>query len=273
MKKIYFLFAIALASFSVNAQSFFAGSDFEDWDAFTGGLNSYGLTDALTVAQGVGEGADGSNSLSIDGTATGNKYVFTALAPSGLPSDITAVTFMIKGTSPSKSLSINIYKSDGTSYARFNGSDLTGDVTLAEEGSNQYSGSIDTAGDWTTVTLDLSTVTDYQTTAGENLIAVKIGKNSEYAIDLDNFLFVSESMGTIDLSGAKVSLVRNTVVKDVVVFGTDAKVEVFNMVGQVVKTAEVTEGSSLNLSNLPKGIYMVKGVSNGKTLVKKIIKK
>ena len=45
------------------------------------------------------------------------------------------------------------------------------------------------------------------------------------------------------------------------------------MNGQVVKTANVTENSRLNVSELPKGIYIVSGTVNGQAVSQKVMKK
>ncbi|PIE50011.1 MAG: hypothetical protein CSA38_05405 [Flavobacteriales bacterium] len=273
MKKLYSLAMVAMATITMNAQSdlAFAGGDFEDFAAFTGGLNSYGLQSFAT--QGVGEGVNGSNSLSIDGTQSGNKYVFTAKAPAGLSADVSAITFMVKGTSPSKSISLNVYKA-GTEYYRYNVGDLMSeDVTIEATGSNQYSGAIDTAGNWVKVTLNMAEITDYNTDTSKDFFAFKIGKNSEYAIDVDDFKLVT-SMGTVDLELIKpTDFIKNTIVKDEIHFATKSEVKVFDMNGKLIKTALVSKDKSLDMSDLPKGNYIVAGTVKGQKVSEKVMKK
>ncbi len=84
---------------------------------------------------------------------------------------------------------------------------------------------------------------------------------------------VAETMAVVDASKAKVNLVKNTVVSNELIFGAAAKVSVYNMAGQVVKTAEVSENSKLDVSGLVKGTYVVTGVVNGQAVSQKIIKK
>ncbi|QOW08959.1 T9SS type A sorting domain-containing protein [Kaistella flava (ex Peng et al. 2021)] len=76
-----------------------------------------------------------------------------------------------------------------------------------------------------------------------------------------------------DVKATKANLVKNTVVTNEIIFGEASKVSVFNMNGQVVKTADATENSRLNVSELPKGMYLVSGTVNGKAVSQKIIKK
>ena len=83
----------------------------------------------------------------------------------------------------------------------------------------------------------------------------------------------SEILSTIDFNSSKTSLVKNTVIADELVFGAVADIKIVNMNGQVVKSAKVSEGTVLNVSALGKGMYIVTGSVNGKTVSQKVIKK
>lgn len=173
---------------SANATLAFAGADFENWSDFTGGLNSFGLQSYAT--EGVGTGQNGSNSFEIntDPTTTdGNDYVFTALATSDLPSSYDKIDFYMKG-SADKSVSINIYKADGSYYV-YNLDNVTSSKTLTSTDTNQYAnGTIDTGGEWVLIELDLSGITDINTTdTSGDFFALKIGKNANYDLQFDNF--------------------------------------------------------------------------------------
>ncbi len=86
--------------------------------------------------------------------------------------------------------------------------------------------------------------------------------------------FVTETQNVIDFATAKNSmLVKNTQVVDQLVFANEADVKVINMNGQVVKSATVAEGTSMNVSSLTPGMYIVTGSVNGKAVSQKIIKK
>ena len=119
-------------------------------------------------------------------TTGGNDYVFTTLATAGLPSSYSKISFYVKGSSE-KSVSLNVYKTDGTYYV-YNLGSLTGSTNLEVAGNNQYSGTINTGGEWALVTLDLSGISDLNTTdTSASLFALKIGKNANYNLDFDNF--------------------------------------------------------------------------------------
>lgn len=75
-----------------------------------------------------------------------------------------------------------------------------------------------------------------------------------------------------DLKSSKISLVKNTSVKNSIIFGAKADVQIVNSVGQTIKSAKVDNGSSLDVSNLAKGIYIVTAVVEGKKVSQKIIK-
>src|SRR5690606_18194258 len=68
----------------------------------------------------------------------------------------------------------------------------------------------------------------------------------------DDFSVTTGNMAVTDLSKSKYSLVKNTVVKETIAFAKDSDIQIINTVGQVVKTAKATEGSTLNVSSLAK---------------------
>ncbi|MBO6200001.1 MAG: lamin tail domain-containing protein [Chryseobacterium sp.] len=75
-----------------------------------------------------------------------------------------------------------------------------------------------------------------------------------------------------DVVKTNASLVRNTVVGESIAFAKTADIQIINAAGQVVKTAKVTEGSTLNVSSLAKGVYIVTGSVNGEKVSQKVIK-
>jgi hypothetical protein len=174
---------------------FFGGSNFETWSNFTASINSFGLK--TYAVQGVGAGAIAGNSLHLNGTPTANDYVFTILASAKgtMPANPSTITFWVKGTS-GKSLSLNVYRGTaGTTYDVFNvGSLGSNAVTLTKapiqtapsvNGTNSYTGSIDTDGQWVKVTLDISDVQINTTNAGD-IFALKVGSNAAYNLHIDN---------------------------------------------------------------------------------------
>ena len=84
---------------------------------------------------------------------------------------------------------------------------------------------------------------------------------------------LDETLAVGDVTKGKANLVKNTIVSNELIFGAAAKVSVVNMNGQVVKTAEVSENSRLDVSSLAKGAYVVTAIVNGQSVSQKIIKK
>lgn len=108
--------------------------------------------------------------------------------------------------------------------------------------------------------------TDSNNNGSDFTAAVASARNSATAISK------CATLGVSDLSSKK-DLVKNTIVFNDLYFGTSAKVSIYNTAGQVVKIAEVTENSKLDISALSKGTYVVTGLVNGQTVSQKIIKK
>ena len=161
----------------------FPGSDFEDWDAFLGGLTTHGLKSGYTEKSS--DAHTGSAALYLNGKPTGNDYVFTALVPEGFdPAGKNAIVFWIKGTS-AKSLSLNVYKAGG-GYQAFNLETYNAERVIAPAANNQYNGVIDTGGDWMKVVVDISSVS-LASTVGESLFALKVGKDVVYDLLIDDF--------------------------------------------------------------------------------------
>lgn len=173
----------------------FPGTDFEDWDIFLAQLNAYGLHEY--ASHSIGTGLENSNALSIIGSTHKNEYLFTAENVQRIPDGTTKLSFYLKGTSSGKSLSINLYKANGYHYEVFNVGTITRDKTIKkalksttkpENGQADYSGTIDTKGQWVKITLDLRDVR-YNQTGKENFFSIKIGSNSDYNLLIDDILF------------------------------------------------------------------------------------
>lgn len=106
-------------------------------------------------------------------------------------------------------------------------------------------------------------------------VALRQGNNTGN-VTVDNLIvstYAPETLAVGDVNKTKVNLVKNTIVANDIIFGATANVSVYNTAGQVVKTAEVTENSKLDVSALPKGTYVVTGLVNGQTVSQKVIKK
>jgi len=170
---------------SASAALAFPGSNFENYPAFLAGVNSFGVKSYAT--QSPGNGRNGSAAFRISGTPSANDYVFTSFAGAGLPTTPTKIHFYIKGTS-AKTVSINVYKTDGT-YVVYNLGDFTTDRVLTVAPSNQYTGVINTGGEWRLVVLDISTIasTLNLTNQAANFFALKVGSGAAYDLYFDNF--------------------------------------------------------------------------------------
>ena len=159
----------------------FQGADFEDFAAFTGTLNNFGLQSYATAAAGAGR--NGSTALHIKGTPAKNDYLFTAMNNAGKDfSGKTKISFYIKGTAAGKSISCNVY-TGGRNYKAFNVGDVNNaDVNVSVAANNQYAGTI-TADDWVKVTLDITGLT--LPTSGD-LFAFKVGKEVAWDLYVDD---------------------------------------------------------------------------------------
>ena len=159
----------------------FPGADFEDWTAFTGKLNKFGLKNYATQADDPDQG----KVLHINGTPQKNDYVFTVENVEVKAKNPLKITFKMKGECAGKSISINVYDKSGN-YVKYNLGDITTDAKISVAESNQYNGSINTNGKWITITLDLTGV-DVNTSGSGNLFALKVGKEAAWDVMLDDF--------------------------------------------------------------------------------------
>lgn len=82
----------------------------------------------------------------------------------------------------------------------------------------------------------------------------------------------STQLAVSDVSGIKINLVKNTNVKNTIVFGAKANVQIISANGQVVKTAAVNENTTLDVSSLAKGMYIITADVNGQKVSQKVIK-
>lgn len=120
-----------------------------------------------------------------------------------------------------------------------------------------------------TETLNLTSYSGIGFLAFEYLGNTIDGTTTTYYIDN---VVVTQFLATNDIAKSKINLVKNTVVKDVLNFGAKANVKVVNFNGQVLKSVSVENGTTLDVSSLAKGVYLIKGDVNGETVVQKIIK-
>ena len=171
----------------------FPGADFEDFAAFKGVLNSYGIGTYCTEATGAGRTG---NALKLSGTMAKNGFFFTVENKSGKEfTGKSKITFYVKGTATGKGISINLYPADNTvsgltqqgyyayNLGNINNADVTiQDASHAAKNQNDYAGSV-TATDWVKVTLDIS---GKALAKSGKLIAFKGGKTGVYDLLIDD---------------------------------------------------------------------------------------
>ena len=267
MKKIFTIVSVALAV-SVSAQTnLFKGSDFNNWTDFTDGVTASGYSvNAIATSSPTG-GVGGSGALLLgNNTGTNNAYVFTSGADFNI-AGAKYITIKVKGTSGGVSFNLGEVGSGKTGVTYNVPAGTTSDVTLTNSGStNDYKGSINAA-NWITIKLDLAGVD----IVNNKVFSLKIQKSSTNALYVDD-IQSDASLAVIDTNKSKTTLVRNTKVNNEINFGEKANVKIYNVSGSLVKSASVEKNTSLNVSSLPKGIYVVTGEVNGQSVSQKIVK-
>ncbi len=83
----------------------------------------------------------------------------------------------------------------------------------------------------------------------------------------------NSTLSVSDITSINSNFVRNTLVTENIYFGSEADVKIYNMNGQVVRTAKVSENNNMNVSDLQPGAYIVTGIVNGQPVSQKILKK
>lgn len=111
-----------------------------------------------------------------------------------------------------------------------------------------------------------------------NSITRITGDTNQNGIDFTISLPTPQSgvLSITDLSNntARSGFIKNSFVKnEEITFGADVKdVKIYSLSGQLVKTASVKEGSSINVAELQKGNYIVTGTVNNQPVSQKILK-
>ena len=85
--------------------------------------------------------------------------------------------------------------------------------------------------------------------------------------------YSASALGVSDVINVKSNFVQNTFVTDEIQFGAKSDVKIYNMNGQVVKAASVSEFRALDASDLQPGMYIVTGSVEGQPVSQKILKK
>lgn len=122
-----------------------------------------------------------------------------------------------------------------------------------------------------TVTLNLSSYSGIGFLAFEYVGDSTIPTTTTYQVDNVNMPATTQSV--IDINDIQSNFVINTVIDEEINFGTKTEVKVYNMMGQVVKTAKVSETQTLDASDLKPGMYIITGDVDGKPISQKVLKK
>ncbi|WP_435523024.1 lamin tail domain-containing protein [Chryseobacterium indoltheticum] len=99
--------------------------------------------------------------------------------------------------------------------------------------------------------------------------------NVDFTISLPTPQSTTGTLAVSDLTNlSKKGFIKNSLVKnDEIIFDTEVKdIKVYTLSGQLVKTASVKNGVSLNVSELQKGNYIVTGFVDNQPVSQKILK-
>lgn len=285
MKKFYSLLAISAFTINVSAQAFTATFGFDgapvNKTAVMAGEGLANLTVSNFSATGISEVTTtkdryATNSHSTSSSIATGKYYTVTITPKAsykLNLDNISVKFQRSNTGPAAV----VVRTSEDNYA-----------------TNTVLSKTDPAGTITNNALIFNSNNSGNTLEG-NQFSLNINKTSSSAVTLriypynagngstgtfsiDDVVIAGESiydatLAVGDLNATKIDLVKNTVVFNDIIFGQSTKVTLTNMNGQVLRTVDVVENSKLNISELPKGVYIVTANINGKSVSQKIIKK
>ncbi len=304
MKKFYSLLAAVAMTASV---SVFGQTTIAEWTPATlvGGTNNFGpspwtasTADAnvavggLTRGAGIGTtgsgagnawgGADFRIASSTESTAIeDNEFVtFTVTAKTGYKVSITRIDpYNIRRSSTGPSTGQWQYQIGSDAFTNI-GSAITWGGTTSNAGNNQSA-------------IDLSAITALQDLEAGTVVTFRIllygatgtagswylnghANATAKTLTIKGTVEEEEDPGDLavgDVNATKANLVKNTIVENSILFAAKADVQIVNMNGQVVKSVSVNENTSVDVSSLAKGTYIVTGSVNGKAVSQKIIKK
>ncbi|SFN16108.1 Por secretion system C-terminal sorting domain-containing protein [Chryseobacterium oleae] len=251
MKKFYSLVATAVFAVATFAQTTVFNATFDDLDgtggndnAWTGNIGTKSLSTYTTAGWIFGAAGGGSQCIKAGSGSTAGAVTTPALT--GLSGNAT-LTFRAAG-----------FSTDNTS------------LTVTITGGGSISGT-------STFTLTNSEFSTYTVNIQGGTAATKLRFASAAGgrrFFIDDIKLVSQgALAVNDTKSSSVKFIKNTSVENEIYFGVQSDVKIFNVSGQLVKTASVKENGTLNILDLEKGIYIVAGNINGKAVSEKIIKR
>ncbi len=250
MKKFYSLFAAVILAASFNAQTTVFSADFND-------VTGTGGNDNLWSGSAAGSGANAPA-----GWNYANMYSGDECLKGGTGSKAGSITTpALTNLMGVATLTFRAGAWDGSSEK------LTLNLSMTGGGTLDKSTITMTKGAFSTFTVEITG----GTATSKLVFAAAAASSNRFFID--DILVTAPTQAVGDVNATKVNFVKNTVVANTIMFAAKADVQILNMNGQVVKTASVSENTSLDVATLPKGIYIVKGLVNGKVVSQKIMKK
>ncbi len=305
MKKLYSLVAIAMISFTANAQV--ASDNF----TYTGALNANGwTTHSGTGGQIVSDGSKATiiagNSEDINlafpsfAMATGlvNKVTYTATVnvlndatlaqlatgdynlmlgkTSGAGVTLFYARLYVKGTVTGYSL--GILNNSGGSVTPSYGTEIPYGTPANITVVYVVDKSVSPLAQYATLQIDSQAQLSNNTgtgTAATDVASLCIRQSTGTGnVTFDNItVTTSAPLAVKELIGNNTRFVKNTQVNQDINFGTKADVKIFSMNGQLVKSASVSENKSLDVAELAPGMYIVTGTVDGVPVSQKIMKK
>lgn len=281
MKKLFTFFAVASFA-AVSAQTTLTEWNF-DSSNLTPSFGS-GTVSLVNTKESLQTGANSCNCAFVAGNpSSGKAYTITGFPAQGTGSGTAGIQFKVSSAQYENiAISADIlgsntaanrvqfqYSTDGTTWTSL------GNPTLL------------TAGTWSTMSNSLNSNADNNAELAFRIVTIfdpsnpvgytAIGASSNYGpggtLRFDNVrVNVGRKLAVSDVNAAKNKLVKNTSVGNVIEFGTKANIQIINLAGQIVKTAQVQDGSSIDVSNLAKGLYIVAGEANGQKVSVKVVK-
>lgn len=258
MKKIYSLLTVLALSGVVGAQNLVTNPSFED------GLNSWtkGPTGSYTLP-----------TLSTDNPKSGSNSAayINAGATTGFYQEIPVsanqkytISLWYKATGDSTDARIwSVYKDADNNIVYQSGSSFDSSTDPLRGPNNEY---FEPSSEWKQFTTTVTTPANVV----KLQLAVRAYRNG--TAYFDDFSVTSGNLGVTDFTSSKYSLVKNTMVTTGLHFVKKAQIQIVNLAGQVVKSAQVSADEVLDLSQLPKGVYVVSGTVNGEKVNQKIVK-
>ena len=255
MKKFYSLIAVIAASFTFAQTNLVQNPSFED------GLTSWakGPIDSYTEPSILNDGKEGAKSAGYTNAENTTGFYQDVAIEAG---KTYVLSFWYKATGDGTDARIWSFLKDAK------GGNVFLWDSIDEDPFRTSNGYLPTATVWTEHKIEFT-----NTNAVSLQLALRSYKSSSTAYDAFS-LVDKATLGVGDVVKTKYTLIANTIANDVLKFGADSKnVQIINANGQVVKTANVNNGSNLNVSSLAKGVYVVTGEVNGQQVSQKFVKK